>query len=1672
LFEALGALYAQGAAVDWAGFDKPFTRRKRHIPTYPFQRKRFWVEQAPASRSPVRRAGDAQHPLLGARVMTPLRETLFASAITARDPAWLADHRVHGSAVVPAAAYLDMALAAGAPRSVAQVAIQQALILADDVPTSLSCVIARADDGGDEFRIYSRRSDESGWSLHAAGRLVPRGDRALAAVDLAAIKAECPMPLAVAAFYEGMARRGIDYGASFRAITELWHGAGAALARIRLPDGLSSGLHPLHPVLLDAAFQAAMAALPAELAEAALLPVAVRRLDLIHQPPVELWAYARRGAAVTARSEAAFDISLMDETGAVIAAVEGLALRRAARESITGRPAWTDWLYREEWRIAPLSSGQARLGALPSPSVLAASVSAERDLAALSRDDLTAFVATLDRLSAAYMLAALGALGWIPAVGEYMTADKLVTRLGVIDRHRRLIGCLLETLAEDRILRAANGGWTVVAAPSADAAPVDLMAAAKARFPAGTSELDLLERCGGNLAGVLKGACDPLSLIYPEGDLDETVRFYRDGITFGAVNLLLRDVVAAAAAALPPDRKLRILEIGAGTGGATAHLLPLLPAEQTEYVFTDVTPVFTRRAQEQFGAYPFIDYRVLDIDHDPAAQGFRGDAYNLVIAANVLHATPDLERTIAHIRRLLAPGGLLVLLEGTRPARWVDLTFGLTEGWWRFSDTALRRGHPLLDEAAWCRLLDRTGFTGAAAQIARLHGQDGPFRQVVVIAQAAAEAAPAGVPSAYWLVLADRGGIGGALADQLVADGEAAILVEPGRSFSAQADGSFTVPPADPAAFRQLIAAARAKGQRLAGVVDLWPLDAAAPNEATEHGIGAALHLVQALAGAGFPESPPLFFVTRGSVACDGAVTESGLAFAALYGLVKTTALEHPDLKARLIDLDPAGNDAAAESEMLRAELAAPSGEIAVAHRSGWRRVARLARVRDPESEPQRLALAEAGALDKLHLAPLTRRPPGPDEIEIGVRAAGLNFLDVLDALGVLPFARPAGLGAECVGEVTALGAKITGFALGDRVIAVVGEGAFADFVTVPAKLAAPAPRTLDDAAAATLPVTYLTAWYALHVVAQIKPGDRVLIHAATGGTGMAALHIAQLAGAEVLATASPGKWEALRALGVARPMNSRTLDFADEIMAATEGRGVDIVLNSLAGEFIAKSLAVTAKGGRFLEIGKTNVLSEAEAARLRADVSYRLIDLLDVCRRAPETVQEMFGTLVAAVDAGQLPPLPQTDFPISDAVYAFRQMQQARHIGKIVLSFPGASARAASVPSLRADATYLVTGGFGGLGLVIAGAMIEWGARHVALLGRRAPDPRAAAAIAALRATGAEIRAIIADVADEAALAAALQEMRRAMPPLRGVIHAAGTLDDGVLVGQSLEKFQRVMAPKIAGAWALHRLTRNDPLDLFVLFSSVASILGSAGQANHAAANAFLDALAHHRHALGLPGLSINWGGWMESGAAASASSSQWLGNKGVGSMSPGDGVAAFAAILGAAAAQVGVLVMDWPRFIGRAHAPPFLADMAAAASEAEPTLDMTDRLRAAQGAERRTLLVRHLRALVARVLDMESAEAVPTGRGFFDLGMDSLTSVELRNLVRKGLGCTLPTTVALDYPTVEALADHVLDVIFPAAAGDEPAAPPRAATAAYDALSDHEAEALLLQRLEKLRY
>ncbi|WP_216215935.1 type I polyketide synthase [Amycolatopsis aidingensis] len=779
-----------------------------------------------------------------------------------------------------------------------------------------------------------------------------------------------------------------------------------------------------------------------------------------------------------------------------------------------------------------------------------------------------------------------------------------------------------------------------------------------------------------------------------------------------------------------------------------------------------------------------------------------------------------------------------------------------------------------------------------------------------------------------------------------------------------------------------------------------------------------------------------LVLVTRAAVAAAGRYEPDGLAQAAVWGLVRSAQSEHP---GRITLLDIGGERAGQEVPLDTIASAVAWDEPQLAVRDGVVQVPRLARaathgaLRPRAGQAWRLDVRSPGSLDNLSLLPAAEAsaPLAEGQVRIEVRAAGVNFRDLVVALGMV--GTETGMGIEGAGVVLETGPGVTGCAAGDHVFGMF-DGAFGPLAVADHRKIRPIPGTWSFEQAAAVPIAFLTAYQGLVDVAALRPGESVLIHGATGGVGMAAVQLARQLGAEVFGTASRAKWETLRAMGLDEDhiASSRSIDFEAKFRHATGGRGVDVVLNSLAGEFVDASLRLLRPGGRLAEMGKTDIRDPERVAAGYSGVRYQAFNLPDV---PPDRVRSMLDHVLGLFQAGALSLLPVRTQDVRRAPEALRFLSQARHIGKLVLTIPRRP---------RSDGTVLITGGTGTLGGLLARHLVTaHGVRRLVLTSRRGADAPGAAELAAeLTALGAEVRIVACEVTDRSALARVLAEIPR-RHPLTGVVHAAGVLDDAPVSALTGQRLDHVFRPKAHAAWILHELTRDLDLSMFVLFSSASGLLGEAGQANYAAANAFLDALAWHRRAHGLPATALAWGLWEQRTGMTeglSATDLARLRRSGMAQLESERALAMFdlaceldepvlapleldLEAVRSAGGPVPALLRGLLRRNTR-PAPPRGAD-----ADGDGEASLSERLSTMPEEERHQVLLRLVCDQAAAVLGhLDTDEAIRPEQDFDDLGFDSLASVELRNRLNAVTGLRLASNAVVDSPNPLALVRRLL--------------------------------------------
>ena len=1636
-------LHRAGVSLDFAAMTP--SRNQLSLPAYSWEKSRWWSESNDWREG---RLGAGGRGLLDVRL--PRATPTWIARLDSRHMAFLKDHKVENLVVFPAAAFVDMVLEVGVqifegrPFVVEDFEIRKPLIVPD--PASGVLLEVSYDTNERTFTIQSRFEHAAAWSVHVVGSM--RGERTdspFTASSWDGSPAAGLAPVGLGEFYGRMSDVGLRYGEEFKPVRELWAGSGQSSGLVSLSENTSkrAGEYPLHPVLFDGALHvfSAGAHTVEERGARTKLPVRFGRILFLRSPGAS--TRVRAGVVHCNDEFLEGDLALYNEAGQPCVMVDGFRAISMAAARKSGAPGGTrDLLYHVEWERTPATAAPKALPPVPLESLRAAAAKVlEEVIAVRGHSALEAAMAAENDLAAAQIAHGLKVMGVSVENGRF-SADSL----SIAAPMRTVFGRLMGSLAERDLLTVDGDGYrpTATFLASADSAKNELRSFLE-KHPGHLPEGMLCASTCGELGAILRGEKDAIQVLFTGTNAELLDQFYGDGLFASHWMAAIAGSVQEAARHLPEGRGLRILEVGAGTGGLAAHLLPLLDRGLHTYTFTDVSAGFFPAALGKLAAFPEVECKIFDLEKPGTEQGFEAEAYDMIVGTNVLHAVADVRASLRHIRELLTPGGSLIFMDVATPQLWTESVFGLTSGWWHLTDRDLRPEQPLMQRPQWEKALREAGFDEATSlpglACGKGEGQIGMLARKSWKEPAANEGlVPTEAPSEpSWLVFADNTGVGDEVATTLAKAGVRCRLVHRGDKF-AQAENAFTIRAEVPEDWQQLleICNGEAAPERM---VYLWPLDEPV-GDASLMGTDALLHLTQAIENTTPAARLRLDLITRGAQAVEGQKEAVAVAQAPAIGLFRVVLSEHPNFACRSIDLPPAAS--AADKGLLWGELLRKDVEREIAFRGEARYVQRLTRgmpTREQHldvSVPMRLESRERGLLDSLRLVPFTPQACGPGEVLIEVKAAGMNFRDVLKALALYPAetADARIFGDEVGGIVRAVGAGVTHVSPGDPVfgLAVFGLATHSLARGADVRLL---PKGMSFEEAATIPVVFMTAWHALKNVAHMQAGETLLVHAGAGGVGMAAIQIAQHLGVEVIASAGgPAKRALLETLGVKHVVDSRRGDFASAVMEITGRRGVDVVLNSLAAEAIPMGLSCLAEFGRFIEIGKRDIYlnSRIPLWPLRKNASFHVVAMDAVFTGDEKLTRNLLAEIAGLVEQGALRPLPFRSFPASRVDAAFRLMAQGKHTGKVVVAFPASFVprRGELKPqgfTVKPDGTYLITGAFGGFGKVLATWLVECGARHLVMSSRSgASTPEAEAFVKDLLAKGIDVKVVKADAGSDADIKRVLKGIAGSKHPLRGVFHLAMVIDDVPMSVLTRERMRTVMAPKAHGAWLLHEGTRNLKLDCFVMFSSVSSIFGNPAQGNYAAANAFLDALAHHRHTLGLPALTINWGVLGGEGyVARNERVAEFLSRQGTSALSPGEVVSLMESFLAAGSTQVAAIRVDWAKWrqsFRGLQENPLMERIFASSVEAQEggggaSSDWKLKIEAASGEERLSLIGQAVREVVGSVLRVKPG-SLRDDQPLTDLGLDSLMGVEIENSLESVIGVALPPTSLMRARTI----------------------------------------------------
>lgn len=1589
-----------GGRIDIDRFAGPAQRPAAILPHYAWQRRRFAVENTGEA---LRTFSAPSHPLIGSKLRDDSNQWL--SSIDADLFPWLGDHRVEDAAVFPAAGFIEMALA------VARETFGDGAIEVRDLEILQPLVF----DGVKSFEISAKLSSDTQtvemYSRLRPGLQDPAFNAKAKIAQSPATHAKCdPWQGTVSDSFDAerlygvTRRRGYAYGPAFRRIASIDIGNDrTARASFTSAEPLSDRFI-LDPTALDAAFHVLIALAesdPLVPPDALLLPIRAGSLR-VYWPGVAATQVIVKITSATARSQVA-DFILLDDAGTVVAELAQARCRVVARNL---RETADDLVYRTSFVRDHYFAGASAL-----PAACENGPARELFDALRTAPDATEAGDVALVLDAGARAAAFAALKALIGNDGPTTLAALVSSGRLATSAWPLAAQILLTLSDAGIARETDTGWLLADDPNLP--PIaELVDVLTTRYPSWIAEATSLARLPDLLPPLLRDGLET-GASFGSALLDHLERG-----SPGATRLV--DIVGDAALNIlknwPSGQPLRILVVGASNLPLAVKIASSVNARHGTLVVTDLR----KDRADDLRLSPFDNRMLRMIGWDEAIdQG----GYDLILCAGSLHQVAAASGRLDLLTATLRTDGALLAAEPSS-SLFADLVYGQSSLWWSRSISPDFPMSAMLSDRDWAQSLDDAGLTETTVQAVgnivlisakgmarpRASSKDAASRSVIVVSD------QVGRPLAQLLEagLAD---------DERVVPLQASEMRPSRRTQIVDLEGIYKV----------------LKGEQHSAVTDVVFVahtEAASKNPSktltrqTMDLISLAKVLVE-------KDTLRLWVVCNGAL---GGIVDDRLARPVQTGLwaaARVVQNEYPQLDIRCLDVDPAMTLDMAADRIAEA-IAHPSDDKELRLDADGMSALRVVRGcvlagpgRDGSDDTLRLEFAQSGLFDSFTWRAAALPALGADQIRIKVAATGLNFRDVMWSLGLLPdealengFTGPS-IGMECAGVVAAVGSNVTDLKVGDRVVTFAAN-AFSSDVIVDARFAARIPDDVATEAAATLPVAFLTAHYALTHLARLQEGETVLIHGGAGGVGLAAIQIAKVRGAKIIATAgSPDRRALLRDLGVDHVFDSRSLSFVEDVSRVSQG--VDVVLNSLAGEAMARSIDCLKPFGRFLELGKRDYYQNTHIALrpFRNNLSYFGIDADQLLSNNDALIRTLFGELMAMFATGELVPLPYRIFNAAETSTAFRLMQRSGHIGKILIRPPREKPAKRVQVDLEIDpeGSYLIVGGLGGFGLATAKWLASKGARHIHLVSRSGqPAEDAAAMIDAIRSNGIEVQVAAVDVTDKAALDGYLQTFGSAGAPLKGVFHVAMVLDDAFAKDLDRQRIAQVLAPKVTGAVNLDELTRRFNLDHFVLFSSVSAMIGNVGQTNYVAANAFLEGLARCRRVEGLPALAVGFGAISDAGyLARNASVNQTLSQRlGRSALSANEALDGLEALLRCDPHDVRHAAMQFARVdwsmarkeLRTVNTPLFKKlqlDDAAGDGGSIAAAELLNQLRELPDEEVQVRLGDLMAESITRTLRLPAGE-IDRNRALSEFGMDSLMMLELRMAVEEKMGIEIP--------------------------------------------------------------
>ena len=1608
------------------------------LPNYPWQREKFWHPVTTESHGLLNRK--KIHPLLGYPL--PQHTLVWENQLDPQKQPYLTDHNVGGSIIFPGAGYIEMALAAAHQLSeddfidIEELEIQAPLVL-NDTHSKVVRLSVKSEDH--RFDIKSREhASSNNWSQHVVGRVLSKATGSKLNIETPIIP-ECAPNFKLADHTLLTESTGLAYGPSFQSIQYGWSDKSTALGIFEIPDSIKTTLdqYYLHPSLLDCTFQLVFQILKEEIKAhegIAFIPIKMGRIHLRTSKKTPYFAKATLLQRSPHSLNASF--SLFDADGQAIAVIYDARFRAVKLH----RPQAQSLHYLDYHLTAAPLGINTDMVSLNSLSFFYDIIKKAQNEVAFRRYS-EEIEPLLDSLCSQFIAEFLS---------EKCDASGFLSNY-IIDEQQKnnpetaaLIQHIIAVAEENGLLEVIHDkGWLILQNNSVPKISATVIWNALVQdYPDYFYLINLVGRIGSRLMELINGDIQATEMGITPALYIKITRHIHEQTSKNVLTEAFTKLSSEIIDSLSAGERLNFLEISADKPSFASFLCSRIDFTQCNYNFLGLTDEAVDTAELLRERFP-----LLEVSHVENVSADSALANIAIINLDFVDAN-DLHQLLIRIPTLLMPGSKVFFI-GLQPAGWIDTILGTSHSWW-VKQQGKQALSPQLKSDWVVKKLSSIGFSLPTIQEFTPNSFSGIY---LIETETENNHSTLIHPTEKWLILSSQDEnelvFSQKIAQQLEEKGQTVILKNTCDDFSVD----------------QELLKTENSTESYNHIIHLANIENDTASIQTER-CSLATEIIQACESTQTNATCWLFTRNVGTtIPCDQNQnhllkrTSDGIAHdSALWGFGRTLLNEASNYKVKLLDSCGNIHNNSVINSLVTELLHTNSEQEVFINSTGNRYVPKLRMqaapgVKDQENhaETMRLSFDFPGQLRFLHWKESPTVSPANDEVEVETKATGLNFRDIMYTLGLLSdeaiengFVGPT-LGLEFAGIITKVGVGVTEFSIGDHVVGF-ASASFSNRIVTKTNAITHIPKDMAFTAAATIPSTFFTVYYALHHQARLQPGEKILIHGAAGGVGIAAIQIARWLGAEIYATVgAEEKRDFLNLTGIKHIYNSRTLDFAEEILEQTGNTGVDVVLNSLAGEAINRNFQLLKPFGRFLELGKRDFYENTHIGLrpFRNNISYFGIDVDQMMKECPDLTRQLFAEMMQLFHKGILHPLPYTTFDANQVIDAFRYMQQAKQIGKVVITYDNDIYR---VPAqikppkqslqLKHDASYLVTGGLNGFGLRTAEWLVEKGAKHLILISRSGPtSDQAKAALNNFKKHGIKVLASACDVSDKKALKKLLAQCEIDMPQLKGIIHSAAVIDDGLARNLDQQQISRVLKPKIIGAQNLHDLTLTKSLDLFVLYSSATTLFGNPGQSNYVAANMWLEALSAHRHQLGLAATCVRWGAIEDVGfLARNVKIKEALQHRMGGSaLSSSVALDQLEQMIMHQCNNIGILEFEWRAlnsFLPTATSPKFSEITLQSSDNGENNDNYSDieiLLEELSDEELKSTFIDMLKKELSQIL-LIAEEKINAESSMYDIGLDSLMGVELMVAIESRFNVQIPMMSLTDSPTLSKLTDRII--------------------------------------------